>query len=39
MNFEITHWGIPGEGANLDDPHPESPDCVLVTGNIPGRLD
>jgi hypothetical protein len=22
MNFEITHWGTPGDGADLDDPYP-----------------
>jgi hypothetical protein len=25
MNFEITHWGIPGNGADLDDPYPAEP--------------
>ena len=30
MIFQITHWGIPGNGAELDDPYAESPDCVLV---------
>ena len=39
MNVEITHWGIPGNGAELDDPYPNSPDCVLVPGNLPERLD
>jgi hypothetical protein len=29
MNVEITHWGIPGYGADLDAPY-QSPDCVLV---------
>ena len=42
MNVEITHWGIPGYGAEPDDPYADigwSPDCVLVPGNISERLD
>jgi hypothetical protein len=38
MNFDHS-LGNTGEGADLDNPYPESPDCVLVPGNIPGRLD
>jgi hypothetical protein len=30
MNFEIAHWEIPENGADLDDPYPDSPDYVLV---------